>query len=84
MTLLTSIEADDPTVEDLSKSGRRLAIHCDCCGRFRYMNALRFSGDKKVSALSKTLTCGTCGSSDVRAVAVSRNPGNGYWPAEFS
>ncbi len=48
------------------------------------MNSARFAGDKKVSAVSETLTCGTCGSRDVKALAVSRNPENGYWPAEHS
>ncbi|GAB2184978.1 hypothetical protein LAB1_22870 [Roseibium sp. LAB1] len=84
MTLLSSIETDDPTVDTLYKTDRRLAILCNHCGRFRYMNFARFTGDQKVSALSETLTCATCGSPDVEAVAVSRNPDNGYWPAEHS
>ncbi len=84
MSLLSSAEADDPTVETLSKTDRRLAILCRYCGRFRYMNSSKFSGHQKISELSETLTCGTCGSTDVSAVAVSRNPENGYWPAEHS
>ncbi|ERP98811.1 hypothetical protein Q669_00715 [Labrenzia sp. C1B10] len=48
------------------------------------MNFSRFTGDQKVSSLSETLTCASCGSRDVEAIAVSRNPDNGYWPAEHS
>ena len=84
MPFLNSIQSDDPTVAALSKSDRRLAILCGYCGRFRYMNCSKFSSDQKVSALSQELRCGTCGSDDVKAVAVSRNPDNGYWPAERS
>ncbi|MES0879543.1 hypothetical protein [Roseibium sp. SCP14] len=84
MALLKSLPTDDPTVDALSKSDRRLAILCGYCGRFRYMNCAKFSQDQKVSDLSQSLRCGTCGSEDVTAVAVSRNPENGYWPAERS
>jgi len=48
------------------------------------MSAARFAGDQKISSLSETLKCSACGSKDVSAVAVSRNPDNGYWPAERS
>lgn len=84
MSLLPFIEADDPTIEVLCDTDRRLGILCGHCGRFRYMSAARFAGDQKVSALSETLKCSACGSKDVSAVAVSRNPENGYWPAERS
>ncbi|MBO6508462.1 MAG: hypothetical protein JJ979_08290 [Roseibium sp.] len=84
MTVLNAKNADDPTLDALSKSGRRLAIQCASCGRFRYLNAARFDSGKTVSAVSKELRCGTCGSTDVDAVAVSRDPSNGYWPAEHS
>ncbi len=84
MPLIAPAQTDDPTVEALVQSDRRLAIICKSCGRFRYMNSARFEGHKKVSSLSETLTCGTCGSEDVNAIAVSRNPESGYWPAERS
>jgi transcription elongation factor Elf1 len=84
MTLLAYIESDDPTVKLVSESDRRLAILCSHCGRFRYMNSSRFAGNQRVSDLSETLTCAACGSRDVKAVAVSRDPDNGYWPAERS
>jgi len=48
------------------------------------MSPARFSGDQKISELSESLKCSACGSKDVKAVAVSRNPDNGYWPAEHS
>lgn len=84
MNLLTPIASDDPTVDNLYETDRRLGIKCNYCGRFRYMKSSRFDGSQKVSALSETLTCSTCGSEDVRAVAVSRDPVNGFWPAEHS
>jgi transcription elongation factor Elf1 len=84
MNLHTSIDAEDPTVDTLYKTDRRLAIFCRHCGRFRYMNFARFTADQKVSSLSETLSCASCGSQDVEAVAVSRDPDNGYWPAEHS
>ncbi|MBG6206468.1 transcription elongation factor Elf1 [Labrenzia sp. EL_126] len=84
MTIASPAPSDDPTIEALGKSDRRLAILCGHCGRFRYMNGARFSQNQKVSALSETLSCGLCGSEDVTAIAVSRHPENGYWPAERS
>ncbi|WP_269583011.1 hypothetical protein [Roseibium sp. Sym1] len=84
MNLLAPFHEDDPTIEVLGKTDRRLGIQCHHCGRFRYMSAGRFSGDQKISALSETLKCAACGSKDVSAVAVSRNTDNGYWPAESS
>lgn len=74
----------DLTIAELTSTGRRLGIRCDSCGRFRYMNAARFDPDRKVSDLSKDLSCSQCGSRDVRAVAVSRDPKTGFWPAEHS
>ncbi|WP_299472028.1 hypothetical protein [uncultured Roseibium sp.] len=84
MSLTSTVQADDPTIEALGKSDRRLGILCAHCGRFRYMNGSRFSQDQKVSTLSGLLSCNSCGSKDVAAIAVSRNPENGYWPAEHS
>jgi len=84
MNLLSSIEADDPTIDTLLKTDRRLAILCGHCGRFRYMKSSRFAANQKVSSLSEALACASCGSKDVRAVPVSRNPDSGYWPAERS
>lgn len=84
MNIVSPIASDDPTIDDLFETDRRLGIQCNYCGRFRYMNSARFEGEQKVSALGETLTCSTCGSTDVRAVAVSRNPDNGFWPAEHS
>lgn len=84
MTLLAYIEPDDPTVNLVGETDRRLAILCNHCGRFRYLNSSRFSGDRRVSDLSKALTCAACSSRDVRAVAISRDPDSGYWPAERS
>ena len=84
MSFASAAHIDDPTIEALFKSDRRLGIVCGHCGRFRYMNGSRFSQDQKVSALSETLVCSSCRSKDVKAIAVSRNPDNGYWPAESS
>ncbi|WP_421982291.1 hypothetical protein [Roseibium sp.] len=84
MSLASAAPTDDPTIEALGKSDRRLGIICHNCGRFRYMNGSRFSQEQKVSALSETLVCSSCRSRDVKAIAVSRNPENGYWPAESS
>ena len=84
MSFASTAANEDPTIEALGKSDRRLAILCGNCGRFRYMNGSRFSQDQKVSALSASLWCRSCGSKDATAVAVSRNPDNGYWPAERS
>ena len=84
MALLAPAENDDPTVQVLCETDRRLAILCGHCGRFRYMSVSRFAANQKVSALGETLKCSACGSKDVSAVAVSRNPENGYWPAERS
>jgi hypothetical protein len=84
MALLDSIGSDDPTVEVVCETDRRLAILCHDCGRFRYMNSSRFDAQQKVSDLAGLLKCSACGSRKVEAVAVSRSPVNGYWPAERS
>ncbi|GAA0783819.1 hypothetical protein E1180_09735 [Roseibium denhamense] len=75
---------DNPTIEELAQSGRRLAILCDSCGRFRYMNLARFAADQRISTLAETLKCASCRSEDVRALAISRDPDTGFWPAERS
>ncbi|GAB4516481.1 MAG: hypothetical protein Tsb0019_15900 [Roseibium sp.] len=84
MALLDCIDSDDPTIKVVSETDRRLAILCHDCGRFRYMNSARFEAHQKISDLGEQLKCSACGSRDVDAVAVSRNPDNGYWPAERS
>ncbi|MEP3049596.1 MAG: hypothetical protein ABJL55_17230 [Roseibium sp.] len=84
MTFSSSFDTDDPTVESLEQSERRLAIICDACNRFRYMKTHRFDADQKLSKIAEKLTCASCSSTDVRAVPVSRDPESGFWPAERS
>ncbi|MEP2707264.1 MAG: hypothetical protein ABJQ71_21615 [Roseibium sp.] len=84
MTFSPPFDADDPTVEELEQSGRRLAIVCGACSRFRYMKTHRFDASQKLSKIAEKLICASCSSKDVRAVPVSRDPDTGFWPAERS
>ncbi|WP_298958206.1 hypothetical protein [uncultured Roseibium sp.] len=84
MALRATVDADDPTIDTLAQSDKRLGIRCDYCGRFRYLKISKFSGSQKVSDLSSGLTCAKCGAAEVNAVVVSRDPESGYWPAESS
>lgn len=84
MTLFPPSPTEDPTIEALLDSNRRLGIVCSHCSRFRYMKAARYALDQKLSEVSASLTCSRCGSDEVNAVAVGRDAETGFWPAERS
>ncbi|WP_417681356.1 hypothetical protein [Roseibium sp.] len=75
---------DTLTIENLRTKGMRLGVVCGHCHRFRYLNENRFADTDTLGDIAKKLTCNRCRSTDVEAVAVSRDPKNGYWPAERS
>jgi len=84
MTSPTAAIDPNPAIQTLADRDQRLGIVCDHCTRFRYLNAGRYAAGTRLSAISAALTCARCGSKEVKAVAVSRDPNNGYWPAERS
>ncbi|WP_420411200.1 hypothetical protein [Roseibium sp.] len=84
MTAQASDAEQDLTIGTLEESDRRLGIICGHCSRFRYLKSARYAADLTLSALGASLTCSRCGSDDVQAIAISRDPENGYWPAERS
>ena len=71
-----------PTVAETLEQGQRLAMVCPDCGRFKYLRPERYAPDESLAAISRSLTCARCLSPEVRAVSVSRNLANGFWPAE--
>jgi hypothetical protein len=70
------------TIGDLSRSGARLGLYCDACGRFRYMKADRLDEGQNVRALAKRLSCIRCWSEDVATRPVLWDVRSGRWPAE--
>ncbi|WP_417688971.1 hypothetical protein [Roseibium sp.] len=72
------------TIEDMRQRGLRLGFRCDHCSRFRYMADRRFEAETVVSAISESLTCARCGSTEIETFAVARHEASGYWPAESS
>ncbi len=72
------------TIEELRAKGMRLGVVCGHCHRFRYLNDSRFAETETLAGIAEKLTCNRCRSTEVEAVAVSRDPKSGYWPAERS
>lgn len=82
---VTSSSDDETlTIENLRAEGLRLGVVCSHCHRFRYLNDSRFANTETLGDIAKKLTCNRCRSTDVEAVAISRDPKSGYWPAERS
>jgi hypothetical protein len=84
LTADNSKDTDIATIGALRTSGRRLALLCGHCHRFRYMNDTRFAESARLDELAGSMTCARCGSEDVELQAVSRDPETGFWPAERS
>jgi predicted adenine nucleotide alpha hydrolase (AANH) superfamily ATPase len=84
MTVQSPDQDQDISLKTLEENGQRLGIICAHCSRFRYLKSARYAASLTLAALSASLTCSRCGSEDVKAIAVSRDPDNGFWPAEHS
>ncbi|MBD1545991.1 hypothetical protein [Roseibium aggregatum] len=82
--MISSSGDETLTIEKLRAEGMRLGLVCGHCHRFRYLNDSRFADTETLGDIAKKLTCNRCRSTDVEAVAVSRDPKTGYWPAERS
>lgn len=82
--MISSSGDDTLTIERLRAEGMRLGVVCGHCHRFRYLNDSRFADTDTLGDIAQKLTCNRCRSTEVEAVAVSRDSKNGYWPAERS
>jgi hypothetical protein len=72
------------TVGELRAAGLRLGMHCTGCARFRYLGMDRYEDDSIVSEIGKTLICRRCRARGLEVMAVERDPGSGFWPAEYA
>jgi hypothetical protein len=72
------------TIGELRAAGLRLAMRCDACARFRYLGMDRYEDESVVSEIGKTLICSRCRARGLDVMAVERDPGSGFWPAEYA